>query len=118
LNFLNAIPAKYTRAGSLLHAMLPHFFRTHRQVRAQESIALQAVAGVVYLLEPTLFSTDQFSVEIEELGELTRGATIVDRRPFAATRRDLEVVTSVEVDAVRDCVLNGLRFAGQCTEGL
>jgi len=118
LNLLNSLPPKYTRAGSLLHAMLPHFFRTHRQLRAQESISLQAAIGVAYLLEPTMFQTNQCSVEIEELGELTRGATIADRRPFAKTRRDLEVVSSVEVDAVRDCVINGLRFAGQCTERL
>lgn len=117
LNFLASLPPKYTRAGELLHAMVPHLFRTYRQTRAQESIALQAVVGLVYLIEPTLFSTDQFSVEVEELGELTRGATIVDRRPFATTRRDLEVVVKADIDAVRDCVYNGLKFAGQCTEG-
>jgi inosine-uridine nucleoside N-ribohydrolase len=98
--------------------MLPHLFRTLRQHRAQESIVLQAVIGVVYLLEPSMFGSDQFSVDIEELGELTRGATIVDRRPYASSRRDLEIVTRVDVDAVRDCVYNGLKFAGQCTEGL
>ena len=65
-----------------------------------------------------MFGSDQFSVDIEELGELTRGATIVDRRPYASSRRDLEIVTRVDVDAVRDCVYNGLKFAGQCTEGL
>jgi non-specific riboncleoside hydrolase len=116
LNMLNIIP-KHTRAGTLLNGMLPHYFRTHRQVRAQELISLQAAIGVVYLLEPSLFTTDQFSLEIEELGEITRGATIVDRRPFAKSRRDLEIVTGVDADAVRDCVYNGLKFAGQCTEG-
>ncbi|MCY2978428.1 MAG: nucleoside hydrolase [Planctomycetota bacterium] len=118
LNLLGILPAKHTRAGVLLHSMLPHVFRTLRQHRAQESIVLQAVIGVVYLLEPSMFGSDQFSVDIEELGELTRGATIVDRRPYASSRRDLEIVTRVDVDAVRDCVYNGLKFAGQCTEGL
>jgi inosine-uridine nucleoside N-ribohydrolase len=118
MNLLNELPAKHTRAGGLLHGMLPHLFRTYRQHRAQESIALQAVLGVVYLVEPQLFDSEQYSVDIEELGELTRGATIVDRRPFATARRDLEIVNSVDIDAVRDCVVNGLKFAGQCTEGL
>jgi inosine-uridine nucleoside N-ribohydrolase len=118
LNLLGILPAKHSRAGALLHSMLPHLFRTLRQHRAQESIVLQAVIGVVYLLEPSMFGSDQFSVDIEELGELTRGATIVDRRPYASSRRDLEIVTRVDVDAVRDCVYNGLKFAGQCTEGL
>jgi inosine-uridine nucleoside N-ribohydrolase len=65
-----------------------------------------------------LFKSEQFSVDIEELGELTRGATIVDRRAFALGRRDLEIVTTVDADAVRDCVINGLKFAGQSTGGL
>jgi non-specific riboncleoside hydrolase len=118
LNLLGLLPPKYTRAGGVLHAMLPHLFRTYRQHRAQESIALQAAIGVAYLVEPSMFGSEQCSVDVEELGELTRGATIVDRRPFAANRRDLEIITRVDVDAVRDCVCNGLKFAGQCTEGL
>jgi non-specific riboncleoside hydrolase len=117
LNSLGLLPPKHTRAGALLHSMMPHLFRSYRQNRAQESITLQAVVGLVYLIEPTMFETEQFSVDVEELGELTRGATIVDRRSFATSRRDLEIVMKVDVDAVRDCVYNGLKFAGQCTEG-
>ena len=118
INLLGMLPAKTTRAGGLLHTMLPHLFRSYRQLRGQEAITLQAVLGIVYLVEPILFKSEQFSVEIEELGELTRGATIVDRRAFALGRRDLEIVTTVDADAVRDCVINGLKFAGQCTGGL
>ena len=118
INLLGMLPAKTTRAGGLLHTMLPHLFRSYRQLRGQEAITLQAVLGIVYLVEPILFKSEQFSVDIEELGELTRGATIVDRRAFALGRRDLEIVTTVDADAVRDCVFNGLKFAGQCTGGL
>lgn len=118
INMLGMLPAKHTRAGGLLHSMLPHLFRSYRQHRAQEAIALQAAIGIVYLVEPILFESEQFSVDIEEHGELTRGATIVDRRLSASSRRDLEIVTSVDADAVRECVYNGLKFAGQCTEGL
>jgi len=117
VNLLGILPPKTTRAGELLHTMLPHLFRSYRQQRAQESIALQAVHGIVYLTEPMLYGSEQFSVEVEELGELTRGTTIVDRRPFATGRRDLEIVTSVDADGVRECVYNGLKFAGQCTGG-
>ncbi len=118
INLLGMLPAKHTRAGELLHAMLPHLFRSYRQNRAQEAISLQAVIGIVYLVEPILFKSEQFSVDVEEIGELTRGATIVDRRPFVSSRRDLEIVTSVDADAVRECVYNGLKFAGQCTGGI
>lgn len=116
LNMLSQIPAKHTRAGELLHAMLPHLFRSYRQHRAQEAIPLQGAVGVVYLTEPDLFGCEAHSLDIEELGTLTRGATVVDRRPFALVSRELEVADRVETDSVRDAVYNSLKFAGQCTE--
>ncbi len=118
INMLGMLPSKNSRAGGLLHSMLPHLFRSYRQYRAQEAIALQAAVGIVYLVEPILFKSEQYSLDVEELGVLTRGATIVDRRPFASSRRDLEIVTGVDSDAARECVYNGLKFAGQCTGGL
>ena len=117
LNFLNSLPAKHTRAGSVLHSIVPHLFRTYRQHRGQEAINLNAVLGVAYLVEPILFGSEDCSVDVEELGELTRGATIVDRRPYVATRRGVEVINRVDIEAVRDCVINGLKFAGQATGG-
>lgn len=116
-NLLDCLPPKYTRAGGLLHAMIPHLFRSYRQNRAQETIALNAVLGVAYLVEPMLFGSEEHSVEVEELGELTRGATIIDRRPYAVNHRGMEIITRVDVEAVKDCVINGLKFAGQCTGG-
>lgn len=116
LNMLAQLPSKQSRAGGLLHAMLPPLFRSFRQHRAQESVALQAAVGIVYLTQPELFECEPHSLEIEELGTLTRGATIVDRRPFAAVTRELEIAFRADSEAVRDAVYRSLRFAGQCTE--
>lgn len=117
VNLLELLPPRYTRAGEILHPIVQHLFRTYRQQRGQESINLNAVIGVAYLVEPMLFGSDDVAIEIEELGELTRGATIVDRRSFASVRPNVEMVSRVDIDAVRDCVINGLKFAGQCTGG-
>ncbi|MCU0720748.1 MAG: nucleoside hydrolase [Pirellula sp.] len=117
LNLLNQIPPKHSRAGEVLHPMLSHLFRSYRQHRAQETIALQAAIGIAYLVEPMLFQSEERGLEVEELGELTRGATIVDRRAFAAHQRGVEIVSAVDAEAVKDCVINGLRFAGQETGG-
>jgi inosine-uridine nucleoside N-ribohydrolase len=116
LNMLAQLPSKHSRAGSILHSMLPHLFRTYRQYRAQEAISLQAAIGIVYLTEPELFQCEPHALEVEEVGVLTRGATIVDRRPFATVTRELEIAYQSETEAARDAVYNALRFAGQCTE--
>ena len=89
LDLISILPLKYTRAGGLLQPMLSHMFRSYRQLRGMETIFLKGVIGVAYLLEPELFQCDQHSVAVEEQGTLTRGATIVDRRPQAAVSRDL-----------------------------
>jgi inosine-uridine nucleoside N-ribohydrolase len=115
-NMLSQIPSKTSRAGELLHAILPQLFRSYRQHRAQEAVPLQGAIGVVYLTEPELFECEAHALEVEELGVITRGATIVDRRAFAAVSRELEVAYRVETEAVRDAVYNSLKFAGQCTE--
>lgn len=97
--------------------MLSHLFRSYRQYRAQETIALQAAIGISYLVEPMMFQSEEYGVEVEELGELTRGVTIVDRRAFSTHQRGVEILTKVDVDAVKDSIINGLRFAGQATGG-
>lgn len=117
VNLLDCLPPKHTRAGAILQPIVQHLFRSYRQQRGQETINLNAVIGVAYLVEPMLFGSDDVAVEIEELGELTRGATIVDRRSYASVRPNVEMVSRVDADAVRDCVINGLKFAGQSTGG-
>jgi len=116
LDLLSILPLKYTRAGGILQPMLSHMFRSYRQLRGMETIFLKGVIGVAYLLEPELFQCDQHSVAVEEQGTLTRGATIVDRRPQAAVSRDLEIISGVDAPSVRDLVIRTLRYAGQCSE--
>ncbi|MFM8264228.1 MAG: nucleoside hydrolase [Pirellula sp.] len=116
LDLMSSLPLKYTRAGGPLHAMLSHMFRSYRQLRGMETIFLKGVIGVAYMLEPELFQCEQLSVAVEEQGTVTRGATIIDRRPHAAVSRDLEIISGVDAQSVRELVIRTLRYAGQCSE--
>lgn len=116
LEILSHLPLKYTRVGSILHTMLPHLFRSYRQVLGQETIPLQGVLGVIYLLAPELFTCEQFMVDVEDQGSISRGATIIDRRSQAPEAHDLELATSVDAEAVRDLVIRSFRYAGQSSE--
>lgn len=116
LDLIAGLPLKYTRAGGLLHTMLSHIFRSYRQMRGMETITLKGVLGVAYLLEPELFQFEQHAVAVEEQGIVTRGATVVDRRPNAPISRDLEIISGVDAQSVRDLVSRALRYAGQCSE--
>ncbi len=116
LDLIDQLPMKFTRAGKLLHGILPHYFRMLRQQRAQEMISLQAAVGLLALIEPSLFTTEQATVDIEEEGTIARGASMIDRRSFARQRRDVELITAVDVDAIREAIVRGLKFAGQQSE--
>jgi purine nucleosidase len=61
-------------------------------------------------------ATEEVSVDIEEHGRLTRGATVIDRRAFARQRKDVELVTAIDAEATREAIIRGLKFAGQQTE--
>ena len=118
LDILEELPPRYSRAGKLLHQTLPHLFRTFRQLRAAETIYLPSLIGLLAITDPSLIQTQEYYVEIEQSGELTRGMTIVDRRGFGPLRRNMEVAIGIDVESARDCIVNAWKFAGQSSEGI
>ncbi len=110
---IDLLPAKYSKAGALLHTILPHLFRTSRQYLAQETISLQAVITLLFVLEPMLFETEEMVADVETTGELTRGMLVFDRRAARPARATMEVATRIDEDAARDSLINILKFSGQ-----
>ena len=115
LDFVDDLPSEETRAGGLLRQVVPHAFRTHRQCLGLEHVCLQDAVTVLAALQPELFETREMAGDVETFGELTRGATIFDRRPRPAWRNNMEVVVSAATPEVQEGILRGLKFAGQET---
>ncbi len=111
-DLMEQLPPKYSKAGAVIHAILPHLFRTSRQYLAQETVSLQAVMPLLMLLEPMLFETEEMVADVETTGELTRGMLVFDRRAARPARATMEVATNIDVDAALDAFLNMLKFAG------
>ena len=66
-----------------------------------------------------LSSADKESKMIEVAktrGELTKGATVFDRRPNRIDRANMEVAVDVDAAAARDYIVRALRRAGECTK--
>jgi len=115
LDFLEKLPAEFTRAGKLLRATIPYLFRSHRQHLGLESIRLPDAVCICALLHPELFHTEELAGDIETGGEITVGATIFDRRPLSPHRADIEVALEVDAAGVADCLVRSLNEAGQQT---
>lgn len=112
LDFLEKLPADFSRAGKLLRATLPYLFRSHRQHLGMESIRLPDAVGLCAVLHPELFHTEELAGDVETGGEVATGATIFDRRPNSPHRAEMEVALEVDAAAVADCIVRGLAQAG------
>lgn len=111
-DFLNEVPSEETRAGRFLRRILPFLFRHHRQALGLEEIYLHSAVTLAAAVHPELFEVEMAAVEVETSGEFTTGATIFDRRPLPEWRANVGVAKSVDVLAVKDFILRGLRAAG------
>jgi inosine-uridine nucleoside N-ribohydrolase len=107
------LPAETTRVGAFLRRVLPYAFRSHRQVLGLEGIYIDGALGVVAASNPELFETRDMAGDVETQGELTAGATIFDRRQARQWRSNMDVVTNLDLAAVKDCLLRTLSEAAR-----
>jgi len=112
---MERLPGKWTRAGRILHPMATHFFRAARHSLGVESFPMPAITGLLAILHPELFRSEEVSVEIELEGDKTRGMTWVDRRIWSPQGKGLEVLSLFDPDGARDAVFALLDQAGQAT---
>lgn len=115
LGFVDQLPSESTRAGRLVRQLASFAFRAFRQYLGQESVHVHDVVTLTAALHPELFETEEMAGDVETVGDLTKGATVFDRRANCRGRSNMAVATDVDVAAVTDCILRGLADAGRCT---
>ena len=112
---VDQLPLESTRAGGLMRKIVPFLFRSYRRELGLEGIHLHDALGIIAAVQPELFETEELAGDVETSGELTRGATIFDRRTRRDWRNNMEVAVDVDESAIVDCILRGLKYAGQNT---
>ncbi len=113
VELLEQLPAKYTRAGSLLHRLMPFAFRAAHQHLGRELIPLQDATTLLAVLEPDLFQWKMMASRVETKGELTYGATVFDQRLRPDWPINMEVAVDVEAEDAKSMLVRSLRFSGQ-----
>jgi len=78
-DLLGQLPSAESALGSVLHSILPGAFRAHRQRLGLEGIFVHELVAIVSTLHPELFTTEPFHCDVETTGDLTYGATVLDR---------------------------------------
>ena len=115
LDFIDRLPSEATRVGVFVRRVLPFLYRAFHQHIGQESIYLHDVVTLVSVLEPELFQFAEMAGDVETRGELTLGATVIDRRPNPRWRPNMDVAVQLDVEKVIGCVNNSLALAGAAT---
>lgn len=69
----------------------------------EKGIPVHDVCTIMYLLEPEVFESEKFSVDVETKGEITRGMTLADRRPFSTAVKNTTVLTKININKFRGC---------------
>jgi inosine-uridine nucleoside N-ribohydrolase len=106
---LDQIPKASTRMGRVLRAFLPGaFLASHQRLGVEGLVAPEAVA-LAAIQRPELVTTERLHCDVELNGELTRGATVIDRRRNAPHPPNIDVVTDINVAGAIDTIIRGLQ---------
>lgn len=109
-DLLNHLPSEATQAGQLLRTLLPGAFQAYRQHLGLEGIYVPEAIGVVAALHPELLVTEAYHCEVETQGQLTHGATVIDRRSHAVEQANMDVAIDLDAAGAVDCILRGLEI--------
>jgi purine nucleosidase len=116
-DLLEKLPDDDSRVGRFLRQVLPYLFRAYRQELGYESVCLNDAVALVASLHPELFELELAAADVELSGDLTRGATVFDRRRIRQWRTNLAVATKVDATAAQDCILRAMAAAGAASRG-
>jgi purine nucleosidase len=115
VELLEKLPTKFTRAGALLHKILPFAFRNYHQKLGRELIPLYDAMTLLAVTEPEIFQWEPMAGKVETKGGITRGQTLFDRRLRRQWPLNMEVATSVDAAIAEASIIRSLRYSGQQT---
>lgn len=103
------LPSPECRVSKFLRKIVPYGIRACSNLYGIEGFHMKDVLGVIAQVLPGALKTRSVHVDVETRGELTRGMSIIDVRPKPPKKPNVELVTDVDVAAVRDYIFGILR---------
>jgi len=70
-------------------------------VRRFKGFSLHDPMALAYVIDPSIFKTERYLVDIEVRGEITRGMTVVERRQYRIKPGETNAEIIIELDAAR-----------------
>ncbi len=92
-------------AGKLARILLPFYLQAHRRYHKLDGVHLHDVIAAALVVCPEVFTTKRAWCDVETEGEITRGQTVIDDRPFSPKEPNVDVVTGFDAKALKNFIL-------------
>jgi len=101
---LLGLPADSSNACRFLRSIVPFGIAATSNRYGIEGFHLKDVLGIIAVALPEAFRTTPMRVEVETKGELTRGMSVFDQRPWEAGMANVDLAMEVNGPLVRDYI--------------
>jgi len=98
------LTANDSRTCRFLHEIVPYGIGATSNLYGIEGLFLEDILGIVAVSLGGALSTQPMAVDVETRGELTRGMSVVDRRPGQQPKPNVDMALGVDRTAVREYV--------------
>lgn len=109
---LLGLPVGSSKACSFLRQIVPFGISATSSIFGIEGFHLKDVLGIVAVAHPGAIETQPMTVDVETRGELTRGMTVFDQRPWRKASPNVELAVHVDSQGVRD-YMKAILFDGK-----
>jgi inosine-uridine nucleoside N-ribohydrolase len=109
---LSSLPDLPSRTGQFLRHILPFGIAATANLYGIEGFHLKDVLGIVGVAHPEALRTRSVAVDVELRGELTRGMSVVDQRPWRTATPNVHLAMEVDAQAARAYMDRVLQRAG------
>lgn len=95
---------------STMVAELLDFFHVFHKDQGFSGMPLHDPCAVAYLVNPDMFTAEDFFVDIETVSETTLGATVVDQLGVSGKESNTTVLLDIDREAFRDMLLDAMEY--------
>jgi inosine-uridine nucleoside N-ribohydrolase len=110
---LLGLPTDGPRACRFLRQIVPFGIAATSNLYGIEGFHVKDVLGVIALAQPEALQTKPMRVDVETRGELTRGMSVFDQRPWETGMPNVDLAVEVSRDMVRGYMERVLNIKGE-----
>jgi inosine-uridine nucleoside N-ribohydrolase len=107
---LFGLPADASKACRFLRQIVPYGIAATSNIYGIEGFFLKDVLGLIAAALPEAIHTKAMRLDVETRGELTRGMTVFDQRPWEPGTTNVDVATQVDGTMIRGYIDRLLRI--------